>query len=1094
MRSHYDEYARAETKNTTATTTATQYNKMLNTNHNYSNNNNHFTYNNNNNNSNNNYNNSNNNNNSNGSIPYHARENSLPFSYGQISKTSTPLRPTASASAAATTTSSSVSRSYKNGLEHDFDFDFDFDLSSDRYNNNNANNNNDHLLGSHAKTSNGVNGARYALDANHYNPATTDRAKKRIEFLDTSNGGAGVGCTQSLRYNSKSSISADEPDPSMIKVQPRLTSPLLVRKTLGSSNNNNHNSTISRSPTRSSTNTIANTYHYSYGNKNSSGGGGGAGDNFDKFGLNGNISSHNNSSNNNNIYGRNTPTYAGVDTLTTTSKTPARPDFDELLRERREKVFNEYRSTTQEVLTTPPNRSPLPPPRRFINGTVQLPSTLPPNLNNGRGSSLSNYGGAQYGEMGPQVPQRSAGKYNYDFQFNLNLDERQNGLAPNDDGRPRHQTLDRSPVRYRNYHLEQRQNGVAPNNDEVDFVKSPPRHQTLDRSPQRYRSPETVRQHQTLDRFMTTHSRYQDELDSDILRRRPNLAPDAAYGQYQEKQQHQQLYETRNIPLASYNVERNYQQQQQQTTTSSASANAPPASSSSSFMSDIYATPYDDQYASNKSRPLEANTNTNNQLISSTSTTTTIERTNRHDPTPYGNGQIYGQQQAHDGSRGQATTPQMARRRETSPIYATSTKKVTQVAAATTTPTSPAAAPLYRSATPQQHTNAAASTATASMAALNITDYPAASPGGTIRPETPAFPVTPRTPFATNSGVGSSSYNTIQRHNGSVTEIQNYSTETLYGTNYRPRLNSSLSMANSEPQEVAAHLVKFAKDSSKFWYKPNLSRDEALALLLHAPPGTFVVRDSATYKNFYGLVLRVAQPPPGTPSSGRPDELVRHFLIEPTTRGVRLKDCNNEPVFTSLSALIYEHSINRLALPCLLQIPERDIVQPLVEPSPAQTQLLTQGAACNVLWLYSCDTESLTGEEAIRKAMRQMNAPGNKVTPIEVHFKVSHQGITLTDNTRKKFFRKHYTADIISFCAIDPDNRMWTMQEHDNDNTTVVGALKKTIFAFVARRSASSKDNQCHVFCDLAINQPASAIVSFVNKTLPTEKQKNYIL
>ncbi|XP_061395747.1 tensin homolog [Musca vetustissima] len=1040
MRSHYDEYARGETKNTT--TTINYNNKMLNTNNNYNYNNN---------------NNSNNNSSSNGSIPYHARENSLPFSYGQISKTSTPLRPTASTASKQTTSSSSssatLSRSYKNGVEHDLDFDFDFGLSSERTNSNN-NNGNDYL-GSYAKNSNGVNGSRALNDVNY------NTSKKRIEFLDNSG-----GCTQTLRYNNNSAKS-DDLDPTMIKVQPRLTSPLLVRKTLGGSSNTNSNGN-SRSPTRSSTNTIANTYHYSYGNKNSSNSGGAdIGDNI--YGLNGNFSNGNSSSNNNhNIYGRNTPTY-GVDTLT---KTPARHDFDELLRERREKVFNEYRSTTHEVLaaTPPPNRSPLPPPRRFVNGTVQLPSTLPPSLNNGRGSSMSSYSQHQ----GPQVPQRNPGKFNYDFQFNLNLDEREDA-----------------------------------NRDGGDYLRRRTTSQTLDRSPQRYRSPENLdnrRQHQTLDRYMTTTTtsassqRYGDEPDGDILRRRPAM-DNRGYEQYQEKQQQQQqqLYETRNIPLASYNVERNYHTT---TTTAASASHNRQAISPNSMSSDIYATPYDEE------RHHYANNN-------SITTTTSTLRTNRYDQqqaAPYGNGQIYGQQQhQHEMANniGQAaaagaTTPQMARRRESSPIYATSTKKVTTTTANTTTP-------LYRSPTPQQQLQQQQqqNAATSSMAMLSITDYQAStgSPNGTIRPETPAFPVTPRTPFATGNSnsatIGLNGYNTAtlrtngyspQNSSGTATEIQNYSTETIYGSNYRPRLNSSLSMANSEPQEVAAHLVKFAKDSSKFWYKPNLSREEAISLLLNAPPGTFVVRDSTTYKNAYGLVLRVAQPPPGTQSTGKPDELVRHFLIEPTTRGVRLKGCANEPVFTSLSALVYEHSINQLALPCLLQIPERDIVQPLIEPSPAQTQLLTQGAACNVLWLFSCDTESLTGEEAIRKAIRQMNAPGNKVTPTEVHFKVSHQGITLTDNTRKKFFRKHYTADIISYCAIDPDHRLWTMQEHGNDNTTVVGALKKTIFAFVARRSASSKDNQCHVFCDLAINQPASAIVSFVNKTLPTEKQKNYIL
>lgn len=97
-----------------------------------------------------------------------------------------------------------------------------------------------------------------------------------------------------------------------------------------------------------------------------------------------------------------------------------------------------------------------------------------------------------------------------------------------------------------------------------------------------------------------------------------------------------------------------------------------------------------------------------------------------------------------------------------------------------------------------------------------------------------------------------------------------------------------------------------------------------MALLRKAEPGTFIVRDSTTYKNAFGLVLRVAYPPPGVElRSATGDELVRHFLVEPTSRGVRLKGCNNEPVFSSLSALVYQHSITPLALPCRLIIPEQ---------------------------------------------------------------------------------------------------------------------------------------------------------------------------
>ena len=50
-------------------------------------------------------------------------------------------------------------------------------------------------------------------------------------------------------------------------------------------------------------------------------------------------------------------------------------------------------------------------------------------------------------------------------------------------------------------------------------------------------------------------------------------------------------------------------------------------------------------------------------------------------------------------------------------------------------------------------------------------------------------------------------------------------------------------------------------------------------------------------------------------------ELIRHFLIEPCKQGVRLKGSNNEPAFPSLVALIFQHSVTKMALPIELQLP-----------------------------------------------------------------------------------------------------------------------------------------------------------------------------
>ena len=131
-------------------------------------------------------------------------------------------------------------------------------------------------------------------------------------------------------------------------------------------------------------------------------------------------------------------------------------------------------------------------------------------------------------------------------------------------------------------------------------------------------------------------------------------------------------------------------------------------------------------------------------------------------------------------------------------------------------------------------------------------------------------------------------------------------------------------------------------NTNLYWYF------SAISMLKDAAPGTFVVRDSNSFPGAFGLALKVATPPPSAPSSPKDpsSELVRHFLIEPTSRGVRLKGCANEPVFSSLSALVYQHSLMAMALPCQLLLPEPEAAaRALDSPGTNSTQqLLAQGA------------------------------------------------------------------------------------------------------------------------------------------------------
>uniref|UniRef100_A0A8C7S4U9 Tensin 1 n=1 Tax=Oncorhynchus mykiss TaxID=8022 RepID=A0A8C7S4U9_ONCMY len=287
---------------------------------------------------------------------------------------------------------------------------------------------------------------------------------------------------------------------------------------------------------------------------------------------------------------------------------------------------------------------------------------------------------------------------------------------------------------------------------------------------------------------------------------------------------------------------------------------------------------------------------------------------------------------------------------------------------------------------------------------------------------------------------------------------------------------SKLNMTDGSPETRLN--VKFVQDTSKFWYKPDISREQAIGLLREKEPGAFVIRDSHSFRGAYGLAMKVASPPPPTAQHSKKagditNELVRHFLIETSPKGVKLKGCPNEPYFGCLSALVYQHAMTPQALPCKLVIPTRDLhqdVPDIATPTNQADYLLKHGAACNVLYINSVDMESLTGPQAIAKAISETMAAASPPTATVVHFKVSPQGITLTDNQRKRFFRRHYPINTVTFCDVDPQERRF--------------------FGFVARKQGSTTDNVSHLFAEMDPDQPASAIVNFVSKVMSGSQKR----
>ncbi|XP_067439699.1 tensin-1 isoform X7 [Thunnus thynnus] len=354
--------------------------------------------------------------------------------------------------------------------------------------------------------------------------------------------------------------------------------------------------------------------------------------------------------------------------------------------------------------------------------------------------------------------------------------------------------------------------------------------------------------------------------------------------------------------------------------------------------------------------------------------------------------------------------------------------------------------------------------------------------GSAQPPSTPAFPVSPQLPEKRHMSSGDAE----RTDNKNLTPASGGSTPNLSGTHTLSDVSKSI--YDSYP-DIKMN-VKFVQDTSKYWYKPDISREQAINLLKDREPGAFIIRDSHSFRGAYGLAMKVACPPPTVQQNKKvgdmTNELVRHFLIETSPKGVRLKGCPNEPYFGCLSALVYQHSMTPLALPCKLMIPTKDPNEEALElatPTDPVVELLKQGAvqkvpeeahACNVLYINSVDMESLTGPQAIAKAISQTLATNPLPDATTVHFKVSAQGITLTDSQRKIFFRRHYPLNTVTYCDIDPQDRKWGKE----------GGGSVKLFGFVARKQGSTTDNVSHLFAELDPDQPASAIASFVSKMM----------
>ncbi|KAM6942112.1 tensin-4-like [Lycodopsis pacificus] len=296
-------------------------------------------------------------------------------------------------------------------------------------------------------------------------------------------------------------------------------------------------------------------------------------------------------------------------------------------------------------------------------------------------------------------------------------------------------------------------------------------------------------------------------------------------------------------------------------------------------------------------------------------------------------------------------------------------------------------------------------------------------------------------------------------------------------------LMQTVHVSNSKPfspHSFQAHFngsqpsMKFVMDTSKFWFRPHFNRTEAEALVKDKDVGAFVVRDSTSHRGSFGLAMKVDQTAANITGESSSD-LIRHFLIESSAKGVRIKGSSQEPYFGNLSALVYQHTISAYALPCKLLLHSRDLgaAEESTNHKPASED--KSRTARNFVYLNAVPTEMLTGPCAVQKAVRSTleKAPGSFI-PTIVNLKVSLKGVTLTDINRKLFFRRHYPAHLLSYSGEDPDNRLWLKGS----------SFGARMFGFVAKGVEAGMENVCHVFAEYDPLQSCNKVIEVIQAAI----------
>ncbi|XP_009080216.1 PREDICTED: tensin-3-like, partial [Acanthisitta chloris] len=121
----------------------------------------------------------------------------------------------------------------------------------------------------------------------------------------------------------------------------------------------------------------------------------------------------------------------------------------------------------------------------------------------------------------------------------------------------------------------------------------------------------------------------------------------------------------------------------------------------------------------------------------------------------------------------------------------------------------------------------------------------------------------PPLPEKKRSSEGERSLASVSPSSSGFSSPHSGSTISIPFPNVLPDFSKMISTSPVPENTTDKHVtVKFVQDTSKFWYKPDISREQAITVLKDKEPGSFIVRDSHSFRGAYGLAMKVATPPP----------------------------------------------------------------------------------------------------------------------------------------------------------------------------------------------------------------------------------------